>query len=155
MGEKEVKKWVSLIALANMGEDKPEELIIQAMVRAKFCESLAPSVGLMQRADNLFLMGMFSLIDTILSRPLAEILKEIPIADEIKDALLGEQNRLRDVYEFAVICEKGDWEKLPELTVRLGIQEARAYQLYLDALKWSYQCFQGGHEKTDAAGSAS
>jgi EAL and modified HD-GYP domain-containing signal transduction protein len=91
-------------------------------------------------------MGMFSLIDTILSRPLDEILKEIPIADEIKDALLGERNRLRDVYDFALICEKGDWEKLPEQTAKLGIREARAYQLYLDALKWSYQCFQGREE---------
>lgn len=146
LGEKEIKKWVSLIALANMGQDQPEELVIQALIRAKFCESLAPSIGLIQRADNLFLMGMFSLIDTILSRPLAEILKEIPIADEVKDALLGKQNRLRDVYEFVLVCEKGDWEKLPEQTARLGIQEARAYQLYLDALKWSYQCFRGGHE---------
>jgi c-di-GMP-related signal transduction protein len=144
LGEKEIKKWVSLIALANMGQDQPEELVIQALIRAKFCESLA--IGMIQRADNLFLMGMFSLIDTILSRPLDEILKEIPIADEVKDALLGKQNRLRDVYEFVLVCEKGDWEKLPEQTARLGIQEARAYQLYLDALKWSYQCFRGGHE---------
>jgi EAL and modified HD-GYP domain-containing signal transduction protein len=91
-------------------------------------------------------MGMFSLIDTILSRPLAEIMREIPIADEIKDALLGEKNRLRDVFDFALICEKGDWEKMPDQTVRLGIKEARAYQLYLDALRWSHQCYQGRQE---------
>jgi EAL and modified HD-GYP domain-containing signal transduction protein len=97
----------------------------------------------MDRADDFFLLGMFSLIDTILSRPLSEILKEIPIADDIKDALLGKNNRLRRIYDFALICEKGDWEKLPEQAERLGIQEARAYQLYLDALKWSYRCFQG------------
>jgi len=146
LGENEVKKWISLIALASMGQDKPEELIVQAMIRAKFCESLGASVGFVQRTDNLFLMGMFSLIDTVLSRPLAEILREIPIADEIKDALLGEKNRLRDIYEFALICEKGDWDKLPDQTARVGIKEARAYQLYLDALKWSYQCFQGQQE---------
>jgi c-di-GMP-related signal transduction protein len=146
LGENEVKKWVSLIALANMGEDKPEELIVQAMIRAKFCEALGAAAGLVQRTDNLFLMGMFSLIDTILSRPLAEIMREIPIADEIKDALLGEKNRLRDVFDFALICEKGDWEKMPDQTARLGIKEARAYQLYLDALRWSHQCYQGRQE---------
>ena len=146
LGENEVKKWISLIALASMGQDKPEELIVQAMIRAKFCESLGASVGFVQRTDNLFLMGMFSLIDTVLSRPLAEILREIPIADEIKDALLGEKNRLRDIYEFALICEKGDWDKLPDQTAKVGIKEARAYQLYLDALKWSYQWFQGQQE---------
>ena len=143
LGEREIKKWVSLIALANMGQDKPEELIIQALIRAKFCESLAPCIGFGPRSEDLFLMGMFSLIDTILSRPLSEILKEIPIADEIKEALLGEKGRLHDVYEFALVCEGGNWEKLPEKTSQLGITESRAYQLYLDALKWSYRCFQG------------
>jgi c-di-GMP-related signal transduction protein len=144
LGEREIKKWVSLIALASMGQDKPEELIIQTMIRAKFCEALAPSIGLGDRADDLFLLGMFSLIDTILSRPVSEILQDIPIADEIKEALLGNENRLRHVYDFTLVCEKGDWEKLPRHTARLGIQEAHAYQLYINAVKWSYRCFQGG-----------
>ncbi len=143
LGEREVKKWVSLIALASMGQDKPEELIIQTMIRAKFCESLAPAIRLSERADDLFLLGMFSLIDTILSRPIAEILTEIPIADEIKDALLGKEGRLRTVYEFVQVCEKADWQRLPEYTAKLGIQEANAYQLYLSALQWSYRCFNG------------
>jgi c-di-GMP-related signal transduction protein len=150
LGEKEIKKWVSLIALANMGQDKPEELVIQALIRAKFCESLASWGGFAQRAEDLFLMGMFSLVDTILSRPLSEILKEIPIADDIKDALLGEKNRLFDIYELALLFEKSDWEKLPEKAAGLGIQESRAYQLYLDALKWSHRCFQGADESAPA-----
>lgn len=146
LGEREIKKWLSLVALADMGQDKPEELIIQTLIRARFCESLAPLIGYTKRADDLFFMGMFSLIDTILSRPAAEILRDIPISDEIKDALLGKPDRLRDVYEFTLTCESGDWEKLPEQTAKLGIQEARAYQLYLDALKWSYRCFQEAAE---------
>ena len=98
-------------------------------------------VDLLQRAEDLFLMGMFSLIDTILNRPLAEILKEIPIAEDVKAALLGRENRLRSVYDFILTCEKGDWENLSKQAAALGIQENRAYQIYLEALKWSYRCF--------------
>ena len=141
LGEKEIKKWISLVAMASMGEDKPEELVIQALIRAKFCESLAFYVGFHQRAEDLFLMGLFSLIDTILNRPLAEILKEIPIAEDVKAALLGRENRLRSVYDFILTCEKGDWENLSKQAAALGIQENRAYQIYLEALKWSYRCF--------------
>ena len=148
LGEKEIKKWISLISMANMGQDKPEELVIQVLIRARFCESLAPYVGFRERSEDLFLMGMFSLVDAILDRPLSEILAEIPIADDIKEALLGKKTPLRDVYEFVLICENVDWGKLPELTAKLGINEGNAFRLYLESLKWSRQCFQGEGEQT-------
>ena len=84
LGEKEIKKWISLITLANMGQDKPDELVILAIIRAKFCESLTFYIGLRHRSEDLFLMGMLSLIDAILGQPLSDILNEIPIANDIK-----------------------------------------------------------------------
>ena len=80
LGEAEVQKWVSLLALASMGEDKPEEWVVLAVTRAKICEAFSPSVGLKTRASDFFLMGLFSLIDAILSQPMENILKEMPIA---------------------------------------------------------------------------
>jgi c-di-GMP-related signal transduction protein len=142
LGEKEVKKWVSLVALANMGQDKPEELIIQAIIRAKFCESLAVHVGLRHRSEDLFLLGLLSMIEAILGLPLSEILEGIPIEKDIKKALLGEENRLRDVYQFALCYEKGDWDKLVEQSVKIGIGETIPSQLYLNAVKWGHQAFQ-------------
>ena len=146
LGEKEIKKWISLNTLANKGQDKPDELIIQAIVRAKFCESLAPFVGLARRAEDLFLMGMFSLIDAILDRPLPDVMREIPIADAIKGALLGEENRLGDIFKCVLAYEKGDWEKLSEQAIRLGIDENETSRLYLHAIDWGRRCFQGGEE---------
>lgn len=137
LGEKEIRKWITLITLATLGEDKPEELVMQSILRAKFCESLASFTGLLHRSEDLFLMGMFSMIDAILDRPLSEILQEIPIAEDVKKALLGEENRLGEVYQYVLSYERGEWNKISEQGLRLGIDEGRAARLYMNAVEWS------------------
>ena len=142
LGEKEIKKWVSLVVLAIIGQDKPEELAVHAITRAKFCESLAPYVDLRNQADDLFLVGMFSLIDAFLDRPISEILNGIPIGDEIKGAILREENKLGEVYKYVLSYEKGDWVRLPEQQMKLGIDETLPPQIYLKALQWGQEAFQ-------------
>ena len=141
LGEKEIKKWVSLVTLANMGKDKPEELAVHTVTRAKFCESLAPYAGLLNRAGDLFLVGLFSLIDAFLDRPKSDILTEIPIDNEIKEAILGEENRLGRVYRFVLSYETGDWGRLAEQRIKIGVDETSPPQLYLDAVKWGHDAF--------------
>ena len=141
LGEKRVKNWISLVALANMGKDKPEELAVWSIVRAKFCESLGPSFLLGSRADDLFLMGLFSFIDAFLDRPLPDILQEIPIEGAIKDALLGEKNPLLDVYLYTLDYEKGSWEGITEQQSKFAIEEYLPLRLYLEAVQWGQRCF--------------
>jgi len=142
LGEREIKNWISLVALAGMGEDKPEELAVHAIVRAKFCQSLGPHVGLRQKAEDLFLLGLLSLIDAFLDRPLAEILKEIPIDDEIKTALLGADSSLGNLYRFVLAYEKGEWENLAKHRLPLALDEVLLPRLYLAAVEWGHKCFQ-------------
>lgn len=142
LGEKEVKKWLSFIILATIGEDKPEELAVQAIIRARFCESLAPHVGLPGRADGLFLMGMFSLLDAFLDRPLSDLLMEIPLDTDIKKALLGEENRFGELYQCVLAYERGEWGKLSEHGKKFKITEALLSQLYLGAVEWGSIPFQ-------------
>jgi EAL and modified HD-GYP domain-containing signal transduction protein len=142
LGEKEVKKWLSFITLATIGEDKPEELAVQAIIRARFCESLAPHVGLPSRADGLFLMGMFSLLDAFLDRPLSDLLMEIPLDTDIKKALLGEENRFGELYQCVLDYERGEWSKLSEHGKKFKITEALLSQLYLGAVEWASIPFQ-------------
>ena len=63
LGEKEIRKWLSLISLQSVGKNKPDELMITALCRARFCELIASRVGLGDRSSDLFLLGMFSVID--------------------------------------------------------------------------------------------
>lgn len=141
LGEKEVKKWASLVVLVSMAQDKPEELVTQAIVRAKLCESLAASVGLAHRVEDLFIMGMFSLIDAILDRELAEVLEELPIASDIKVALLDGNNSLHKVYQYVLAYENADWKKLSAQASGLGTDESLLPQLYIDAIQWVNESF--------------
>ncbi len=136
LGEAEVKKWVSLIALASMGDDKPEELVVQASTRAKFCETLASEVGLAQRSQDLFLLGMLTLIDAILNRPLWEILQDIPIQNDIKEALLGKSGQMNDICNLIRAYEEGNWDKLSSISERLGIPVKKLPDHYMSAVDW-------------------
>ena len=60
LGERGVRKWVSLVAIAGMGDGKPQELIVLPLIRARFCELLASPAGMEQSANDLFLLGLLS-----------------------------------------------------------------------------------------------
>ena len=141
LGEEELKKWASLIAMAAMGADKPPELVVSVIVRAVFCESLAPRIGMMNRSNDLFLLGMMSLIDAVLDRPLPEILEKMPISHEVKEALLGVENRLRDVYETVIAYEAADWRSFAEKARKLNLDEETVPDLYLKSVEWAKNTF--------------
>jgi EAL and modified HD-GYP domain-containing signal transduction protein len=138
LGDRNFKKWASLMALSSMGQDKPAELVINAMVRAKLCEAIAPKVDLKHREQDLFLLGMFSLLDALVDRPLTEILAEIPIAEDVKRTLLGERGGpFADVYQTVIAYEKGDWENFSKGTALLKLDENEIPKLYIEALDWA------------------
>ena len=141
LGEEELKKWASLIAMAAMGADKPPELVVSVIIRAVFCESLAPRIGMMNRSNDLFLLGMMSLIDAVLDRPLPEILEKMPISHEIKEALLGGENRFRDVYETVIAYEAADWREFAEKARKLNLDEGIVPDLYLKSVEWAKNIF--------------
>ncbi len=141
MGLREVRKWVSLVVLTGIGKDKTEELVVNSLVRARFCELLAPRVGLGDRSSDLFLMGMFSMVDAFLDRPMAEILSSLPLNEDIKTALLGGANRFRDVYELTVAYERGIWDGLSEYTAALNLKEEDVPQIYLQSLEMTRQVY--------------
>jgi c-di-GMP-related signal transduction protein len=150
LGERQFKKWVSLVVLTSMAQDKAEELVVQAVVRARFGEALAPFFALTARADDLFLMGLFSLIDAILDRPLSDVLKDLPLADDIKAALTGQENVLRQAHQFILAYEQGDWATASACTEQFAMDESVIPKLYLAAVEWAAQ----GMQENRRAGSA-
>jgi len=80
-------------------------------------------------------------MDAFLDRPLSDLLIEVPINDEIKGAILEKENRLGEVYDYVLSYEKGDWPRLNEQQMKLGIHETYPPQLYLNALKWGQEAF--------------
>ncbi len=136
LGQKEMIKWSSLVALRGVGYDKPDELIVTAVARAKFCESMAKATDLQDRSADLFLTGMFSLLDTFLDQPMENVLAELPLADEIKSALSGEPGPFRDILDLVLLYEKGNWEKAFTIaSEKYGLDEVEMMSYYLESLE--------------------
>lgn len=137
LGEREVRKWASLVLFTFLGVDKPTEIVVASLVRARLCESLAPDAGLQGCEDELFLLGMFSMIDVIMGRPLPEIFDSISIAKNVKAALLGEENDYRDVYNIVTSYETADWEQFSQWAAKLHVSEEKMPELYVKAVEWA------------------
>ncbi len=140
LGEDEIRKWACLIAMGKMGTDKPEELVTSTLIRARFCESLAPSLHMQNKAQDLFLMGIFSNVHVIVGRPLEEILASLPIAKEVRDALLNVEGQFRDILGIVTAYEKGKWKDFATISRRHKLEEDQIPTLYLDAVEWATSC---------------
>lgn len=138
MGEDELRKWATLLSIATLGEHKPPALITNATIRARFCEQLAAEANAPEKSQDFFMMGLFSQLDAIMDRNIAEILKEMPIARDIKTALMRvARNRYRQVYEVVTSYENGAWEAVEIWSEKLGVDAERVPVIYLEAVQWA------------------
>jgi c-di-GMP-related signal transduction protein len=137
MGEAEIRRFVSLIAMSNLAKGKPGELIRTACIRGKFCELLGNIITQPILPSELFTLGMFSLIDAILDQPMQKVMKELPLSDDIKTALIERKGRLMGYLLLVETYEKGQWEQMAKVTQVMNIPEEKLPELYVEACKWS------------------
>jgi c-di-GMP-related signal transduction protein len=139
LGQDEVRRWVSLAVTLSIAEDKPPELMTTALVRARICELVAlqlPPPGSKIDPSTSFLVGMFSIMDALLGQPLGEILDQVALPAEAREALLGGANRLRDIYDLVVAYEGGDWAAASSYIDELRLDEKLMPVVYFEALDW-------------------
>ncbi len=137
LGERELRKWIAVVSVGVMADGKPDELMTVPLVRGRFCELLAPLAGMAGHANDLFLLGLLSVMDAILDQPLAVILAELPVRREIKEALLARSGLYRDMLDMATAHERADWEAISALAPRLGIKEDQIPGIYVSAVDWA------------------
>ncbi len=130
IGLKAVKTWATLIGLSGI-DDKPGELMVTAMVRAKLCEALAQAKGL-QDTDVYFTVGLFSIIDAILDAPMAEIIAMLPLSDEVQAALLSQEGVMGTILKGVLAYEKGEWDESD-----IGIDRHLVRDRYLQSIRWA------------------
>jgi c-di-GMP-related signal transduction protein len=122
------------------------------MVRARFCELLSPEI---QHEDSdLFLMGMRSLMDTILKIPMRQVREKVPIDQDSKDVLLGATGPLQPFYQLILAQESGDWRVASALTAQLHLSEADIADAYWQAMQWARHVGSGkyGRRRAISAG---
>lgn len=133
LGEREFRRWVSVVAVASMASDKAPELIRTALTRAYFCEEFSTLVGMSAEKSDLFLMGLLSVVDALLDRPMEQILASVPVAAGVREALTGCSNRFRNVYDTLLAYEQADWNKLSAVTNTFPSVETHVPGCYLTA----------------------
>ncbi|MBP2630343.1 MAG: diguanylate phosphodiesterase metal dependent hydrolase domain containing protein [Firmicutes bacterium] len=139
LGQNELIKWISLIALKGVADDKPGELILNSLIRARFAEKLASAKLSKQHTSDAFLMGMLSHIDVLLDRPLHAVLAEIPLDEAIKQALLeNEHNQFFVLYKLIRTYEAGAWEDYSKYVNEFEMSEYDVLKAYRESLIWAH-----------------
>jgi EAL and modified HD-GYP domain-containing signal transduction protein len=136
MGQIEVKKFIALLALANLGDNKPVELIHLSLVRAKFCDLIGQAKSMNKNPPTGFLVGLFSLLDALLDQPMEDIVEKLPIGENIKAALCGRENELRQFLALIRAFESGYWKGIATISSQLSLDLKMTQAFYNESLKW-------------------
>jgi c-di-GMP phosphodiesterase len=105
LGLKEVKRWSNILTLASLS-NKPIATLQNSLIRGKMCEQLGKLVG--EKADYFFLIGILSSLDSILDIPLDEALQQLPLANDVKSAILEKQGLPGEALECVINYERWD-----------------------------------------------
>ena len=135
LGTKGLRQWATLVTVTSLGSDRPAELVTTCLQRAWFCEYLAPLAGMTGHESDLFLIGLLSSLDALVGRPLDELLSEIAIPGEVRDALLGGSGRLAEVYRLVLAYEQGSWDAVSAAARVLGLDEDLLPAVYLQSIE--------------------
>lgn len=136
LGEKELRKWLTTAVAGVLYTDKPNEITRLSLLRAKFAENLAPAFSLAIQSSELFLMGLFSVLDVILEIPMEEALKKVQVSGPIKDALLDKKGPFAKVLDFITEYESAEWQEVSRQMVVQDLSMQQVYDAYIDSLTW-------------------
>ena len=140
LGFREINKYVFLLMFKHLAVGSPDVLINNALIRAKFSEGLAKKSRFKNKCDDFFLLGMFSMIDVILSVPKEEALREMPISVELKKALTGtEKNEFSEMMDLIINHERGNFEFVNGLLVEFDISIGTLNNEYFNAIQWNLE----------------
>ncbi len=141
LGQKELKRWINTAVTKELCADRPSEITRMSLLRAKFAEDLAPIFDMAGLASELFLMGLFSVLDLMLDKPMSEALEMVKVSKQITDALVSGKGELAPVMNFIKEYENASWQEVSRLMVLQNIDMDPVYQAYLAALKWYRDLF--------------
>ena len=137
LGLNNIRRWLTLLAMTSLGESKPQELIRQALWRARFLESVAKALG-EDVVDDDFLMGLFSILDALLDRSMEESLQEISLAEHVRDGLIDLTTPMGQKLALSFAIEQGEWDVVKAFTEdgrRIAYTDVTRMQA--EAIQWA------------------
>lgn len=136
LGQRELRKWINTAVTNEMYSDKPSEVTRLSLLRAKFAEGLGPVFGLRDKNEELFLMGLFSVLDVILEKPMKEALEMVMVAGDVREALIDGSGKLSPVLDLMLNYENANWPEVSRLLLLAKINVTLVNEAYMNSLRW-------------------
>ncbi|SCY77841.1 EAL and HDOD domain-containing protein [Desulfoluna spongiiphila] len=137
LGLDEVRRLVGLIAMGNISAGVPTELLRVSAVRGRLCELAVGRSSLRTDPTELFTLGIFSLIDTILHRPMEEVLSRLPLSPATVAALTRGTGPQAPFLRFAKAFEQGQWDEMAREARTVDLPERHIGKIITDTLSWN------------------
>jgi len=131
-----VRKWVTTAVSKMLGAKKPAEITRLSLIRAKLCEAMASKFNMQAESGGLFLMGLFSVLDAILERPMEEALGLVHVSDAIREALVEQTGPYYPVYQFILQYEAANWNAISRTLIVRDIAASDVFSAYTESLCW-------------------
>lgn len=139
IGLGDLRQWAYLLSASNAEnqiEEGAEEFLRLSFMRASFCTQLlryAKEIPLSKH--EAYLMGMFSTLNCLIDAPMEEILEQVPLCEQVKEALIHRSGRAGMLYELVICYEQADWERIDELSEALGIPSNLLTSVYFNCME--------------------
>ncbi|UTF60952.1 EAL and HDOD domain-containing protein [Gilvimarinus sp. DA14] len=136
LGLKIIKNWIGLLAMAKLG-NKPAELSVKALSRAKMCELIAATRQPLSQCDSYFTAGLLSMLDAFMDAPLEKVLRDIQLSPSLRSALLEHKGEEGKLLQTVIAYEHGEWEAIDwDYLSTYGLNPSSLSALYLQTLSW-------------------
>lgn len=145
LGRDRFYRWLSLL-LFDFNQPGYRERVLseQVLARARFMEMLAGRGHVPAAADHLFMTGLFSLLDVMMEQPLADVLKQVSLPEDVVAALRGEPGAMRDTLLLGITVESGTQDEMAFAATRCGLDAATVTSTMVEALVWAQQTSAAG-----------
>jgi len=140
LGEREMRRWIRLVVTVGAAEQRSSELVLMGLARARFCELLSERL---HSKNDLFLLGLLSVMDAILEVTMDSLLEQLPVQHETKAALLGQNSVLRPLYQLMLAQESGEWSESTLLVKQLRLDDEEVAAAWWQALHWAQEATSG------------
>ena len=137
LGLEKIKQYVAIISMSQLSSDSPNELFAESLVRAKTMESLSLLPPFQSISHLGFITGLLSNLDAILQVEMKRLTNDLPIAPEIKQALLGNETLLTELLVLGKYFEtKQPLDSVLTIMEKYDISFDSVLDAYQDSLEW-------------------
>ena len=136
VGINQLEQWIYLLSFEDKQENSSEEVLKTSFMRANFASALVKKLRQFPiNSSDAYLMGMFSTLEYMIDASIEDILFEIPIIEEVKNALISKEGPAGRLYELILCYENAQWAEIQTIADELGIKTNEMAQIYMDSVE--------------------